>query len=273
MAMESYKYEDLDLQYNFLDSDIFSKVIDDLCIKNLPGYFPKFLTKNNHELNFPSAESILQSLQSQELEIAVTPLGNADSPVETYFAKPYLTTKKLDWVLTEFQNPNREQHYYFQTQDDNLELLTEMGCKVPRELKSTLSTAVLGDQIASNLWIGTSGTTSRLHSDNFDNIYVQLSGTKQILTIIILLIERNTSGDVVNSLVTELSKSGLNSGRRKEDKEERTDSLNPDVHVSVTLIDQVTRDSGNVLNNGVETLVNVVLLDKVTNDSQVNANV
>lgn len=169
LALETLSFENFQIESS---ASSFPNKLDTLCVRNLPGHFPKV---NLSEI--PPAEEILDSLKSTILEIAVTPSGNADSPVgDTYFAKPHVVLKPLGWLLDKINEGPSEKHYYFQSQNNNLAQLE--ACCVPEKL--SLGSKFLGKQEAANLWIGTQGTTSRLHSDNYDNVYIQVSGTKRV---------------------------------------------------------------------------------------------
>lgn len=181
-AMQDAKFADLDLVYKHVPEDLFYTLLDDLCAKNIPAHFPGFLKKNASVFNIPSKDEILNSLAEVELEIAVTPKGNADSPSDDgkLFVKPFVISKPLSFLLEKFENPDNKK-YYFQSQDDNLQyIVDEKHCPIPRQLGINNNTRLFGKQVAANLWIGNKGTVSRLHSDNFDNIYIQVSGTKRI---------------------------------------------------------------------------------------------
>lgn len=182
LAMQDAKFTGIDLEHRHVTPELFYSALDDLCAKNLPAHFPGFLRKHPEALQIPSKDAILQSLAGVELEIAVTPKGNADSPENGMFAKPYVLREPLEFLLQKLGRPESEggRHYYFQSQNDNLGGLVDRGCPVPRQLPIKQNTRLFGQQIAANLWIGRAGTVSRLHSDNFDNVYCQVSGTKRI---------------------------------------------------------------------------------------------
>lgn len=173
LALESLFFRNFQIEIRAPD---FPEKIDTLCVRNLPGHFIKV---NLGEI--PSAEEILNCLEFTEVEVAVTPSGNADAPVEdTFFAKPHVVVKPICWLLDKINEGPSDRHYYFQSQNNNLAQL-EPRC-VPKSL--ALKSKFLGKLEAANLWIGTQGTTSRLHSDNFDNIYIQVAGKKQIFWIL-----------------------------------------------------------------------------------------
>lgn len=129
-----------------------------------------------------TTNSVLMPLHRQTVPISVTPAGNADSPLGDLFVKPYTIREKVEWLLNRLKSRDSSMpHYYFQSQDNNLNSLYDSGCPLPVSLPKFC--ALLGKPVAANLWIGTSGTTSRLHCDNFDNVYVQIGGRKRIILI------------------------------------------------------------------------------------------
>lgn len=184
LALQYSKYENYEVTYNHMSEALFYSTIDDLCTKNMPAHFTGFLKKNPEAFEIPDKDTIINSLIDTKLEVAVTPKGNADAPVDgKYFAKPFITEMTLRSLLEKFDDnsdSDSNRQYYFQSQNDNLQHIVELGCPIPRKLPISENTRLFGFQNAANLWIGNKGTTSRLHSDNFDNIYVQVSGVKRI---------------------------------------------------------------------------------------------
>lgn len=119
--------------------------------------------------------------------VAVTPTGLADAPLHNrLFVKPeyrQMTVSELIALLKE--NDPKKPVFYMQSQDDNLnkefEALLEQKA-LPRSIPfAPEAWGTTPD--AANLWIGNARTTSRLHCDNFENLYIQLVGTKEIWLI------------------------------------------------------------------------------------------
>lgn len=190
-AMESLKYEEIQIE---CEGEMGAE-IDQLCALNNPAVF----RNQAHRFDIPDPQIILSKLANTTLDVAVTPQGMADSPVNGMFAQPYIEKQPLSWLLEKLETKIRinsarddtqsktpsdtlddNKHYYFQSQNDNLDELSAIT-GIPRQIDP--KSRLLGEQVAANLWIGTSGTTSRLHNDNYDNIYVQLLGHKRIYLI------------------------------------------------------------------------------------------
>lgn len=133
-----------------------------------------------------NVDSLLTEIAATQVSVALTPLGNADSPLGTYFVKPHIEQMTVATLLAllEARSSTEGPHFYMQSQDDNRnkEFSHLPETLIPKSLKIPES-KLLGPIEAVNLWIGGGGTTSRLHNDNYDNIYVQLRGTKRIWLI------------------------------------------------------------------------------------------
>lgn len=121
LALESLFFRNFQIEIRAPD---FPEKIDTLCVRNLPGHFIKV---NLGEI--PSAEEILNCLEFTEVEVAVTPSGNADAPVEdTFFAKPHVVVKPICWLLDKINEGPSDRHYYFQSQNNNLAQLRTSLC-------------------------------------------------------------------------------------------------------------------------------------------------
>ncbi|KAL2075300.1 hypothetical protein VTL71DRAFT_243 [Oculimacula yallundae] len=153
------------------------------------------------EWNVATLKEILDGVS---VNVAVTPVGNADSPVkspttnELLFVKPHEEQQPfstfLDFVITQekaisSQGPLTAQKIpggevrYAQTQNDNLPseyalLSTHVPSSIP------FSRIALSSQPdAVNLWIGNSLSVTALHKDNYENIYVQIIGNKHFVLL------------------------------------------------------------------------------------------
>lgn len=128
-----------------------------------------------------SSAQILNEVKDIVVPVARTPFGNADAPLGDLFVKPYIQQMSVAELLTAIRTQAENSHYYMQSQDDNLnrEFAQLPESIIPKKL-NLQDTKLLGPTEAVNLWIGAAGTTSRMHSDNYDNIYVQIQGTKRI---------------------------------------------------------------------------------------------
>lgn len=118
-------------------------------------------------------------LKDQLLKVAVTPFGNADAPLHgEAFVEPASIDMKFDDLIEKFRNvSDRTAVYYMQSQDDNMKQFDGLDYNQP-----TLHN-LFGEPEAVNLWIGGPGTVSRLHNDNYENIYHQVDGYKIIYLI------------------------------------------------------------------------------------------
>ncbi|KAF5116539.1 hypothetical protein DS838_001993 [Geotrichum bryndzae] len=100
------------------------------------------------------------TLAKTTLAVAETPLGNADAPLDgRYFVQPH-------------------------SQDNNFPReFPALSTDAPHSL--AFADAALGAPPAAvNLWLGRDlETVSRLHNDNYENIYVQVSGTKELFLV------------------------------------------------------------------------------------------
>lgn len=125
-----------------------------------------------------------------KVSIAETPLGNADAPLSTdsgsVFVKPHTAVMPFgdfvdslqDTASYEADKPVR----YLQNQD---------GCMATQykvlmeDLADNFDWAdeVLGIPELINLWVGDTRTTSRLHCDSFENLYIQVRGVKKFYLI------------------------------------------------------------------------------------------
>ncbi|PWW79968.1 Clavaminate synthase-like protein [Tuber magnatum] len=95
-----------------------------------------------------------ERMEGRNIDVAVTPLGNADSIVK-----------------------------YAQPQDGNLG--KEFATLAP-DLPSSLDfagSALLSTPDAVNVWIGNSDSTSALHKDNYENLYCQVLGRKKFVLL------------------------------------------------------------------------------------------
>ncbi|KAF2851752.1 Clavaminate synthase-like protein [Plenodomus tracheiphilus IPT5] len=142
-------------------------------------------------------------MSNQTVNVALTPHGNADSIITlapnntnppsntpSLFVKPYETTEAFPSVLTAIrtqelnkQDPNPPPTRYAQTQNDNLrnEYAT-LFADVPKSIPFA-HIALEKDPDAINFWLGNSYSTTALHKDNYENIYVQVLGRKHFVLL------------------------------------------------------------------------------------------
>jgi jumonji domain-containing protein 7 len=140
-----------------------------------------------------SAQYLLGVMGNQRVNVAMTPFGNADSPLETeehglIFVKPYEREMPFDWVLKEVHTQEADHHRpsvvcYAQTQNDNLRNEYEtLFNDVPSSIDFA-RVALQQDPEAINFWLGNSLSTTALHRDPYENIYVQVLGQKHFVLL------------------------------------------------------------------------------------------
>ncbi|PTB62757.1 Clavaminate synthase-like protein [Trichoderma citrinoviride] len=136
------------------------------------------------------------ALEGQSVNVAVTPFGNADAPTfspqhnATVIAKPHEETQQFGDFFTYIIRqetdpafPHDSEVRYAQTQNDNLRdeylpLYPDAQRDIP------FARIALGKEPdAINLWIGNSRSTTAMHKDNFENIFVQIVGRKHFVLL------------------------------------------------------------------------------------------
>ncbi|KAI8943093.1 hypothetical protein NX059_001124 [Plenodomus lindquistii] len=160
--------------------------------------------------SFPACKkwntSYLTSVMAgQSVNVAITPHGNADSVVNlpststsistnnstSLFVKPYETTEPFTSVLTAIQHQEKsatgrgddKPTRYAQTQNDNLRNeYTALFADVPKSIPFA-RIALEKEPDAINFWLGNSYSTTALHKDNYENIYVQVLGRKHFVLL------------------------------------------------------------------------------------------
>lgn len=134
-------------------------------------------------------------MQGQSVNVSLTPHGNADSVVDlpaggSVFVKPYEKTEAFGDVLDAISaqglsHTNNEGKLirYAQTQNDNLRdeyqtLFSDVPPSIP-------FARIALDQTpdAVNFWLGSAASTTALHKDNYENIYVQILGQKHFVLL------------------------------------------------------------------------------------------
>ncbi|KAK3685616.1 cupin-like domain-containing protein [Podospora appendiculata] len=138
-----------------------------------------------------SAKYLGEHLKSETVNVAVTPMGNADAPTphgpdgSLVFAKPWEEDQPfgefLDYVVQQERGDSLQQNTevrYAQTQNDNLRHeYASLFDHVQRDIPFA-RIALQRDPEAINMWIGNSRSVTALHKDNYENIYVQIAGRK-----------------------------------------------------------------------------------------------
>ncbi|WPG99538.1 Clavaminate synthase-like protein [Acrodontium crateriforme] len=136
-----------------------------------------------------NANYLTTVLEGAKVKVANTPAGNADAVVEDedgrlVFVEPYETFEDFGEFLASVRedaqsaNNTRQHVKYAQTQNDNLrDEYSRLSQDVPDDIP--FARIALGQSAdAINVWIGNQRSTTALHKDNYENIYVQIRGEK-----------------------------------------------------------------------------------------------
>jgi jumonji domain-containing protein 7 len=184
--------------------DLNPTAIDELHEEPSPLEFMRYVARNrpfvvrkgasswvsHKKWNAAYLESIIGS---SPVNVAITPLGNADSILHlpdsrALFVKPFETTLPFSTAQSNIRNQELAQTwhhstYYLQTQNDNLrgEYAT-LFKDVPASM-SWARIALENDPDAINFWLGNSASTTALHKDNYENVYVQVLGKKHFVLL------------------------------------------------------------------------------------------
>ncbi|KAL1649117.1 hypothetical protein SLS58_001689 [Diplodia intermedia] len=154
--------------------------------------------KSNREWN---AAYLKEAMAGQHVNVAITNRGNADAIVVEsgeedggggggggsglIFVEPFereeLFSDVVDKVRAQEACPDADVIRYAQTQNDNLRNeYSTLFADVPRDIpfaRIALQQGGTGPD-AVNFWLGSSRSTTSLHKDNYENIYVQVLGRK-----------------------------------------------------------------------------------------------
>ncbi|KAJ4385944.1 hypothetical protein N0V85_007953, partial [Neurospora sp. IMI 360204] len=148
-----------------------------------------------------TAEYLSTFLGDETINVAVTPFGNADAPTfhpqigSLVFAKPHEEDQPFSDFLAyvihqeKTQGLSKSEVRYAQTQNDNLrQEYSSLYSAVPPTIPwARIALSSLSDEEAKpeaiNLWIGNSLSTTALHKDNYENIYVQIRGRKHFVLL------------------------------------------------------------------------------------------
>ncbi|VVT54041.1 uncharacterized protein SAPINGB_P003877 [Magnusiomyces paraingens] len=163
-------------------------------------------------------EYMHKALKGTKLTVAQTPSGLADAPGlrNTAFMQPHVAEMDATDFLKHLRNPdppttttthdgaqptsvtesgtNNQAAIGTDAADNVVLYMQSQNDNYPREFPSLINDAphsipwanealdVLGPA-AVNLWLGDYRTTSRLHNDNYENLYIQVSGSKELYLI------------------------------------------------------------------------------------------
>ncbi|GAA6037845.1 hypothetical protein JCM8097_005067 [Rhodosporidiobolus ruineniae] len=133
------------------------------------------------------SDSYLEAkLEGKEVEISVSPSGNADSIVDGLFVEPASVPMPLSRLLSLLKEEQDDVNgvattpvYYLQSQNGNLadeyvELRADVGEDGPEWAREVFGEA----PDAVNLWIGGRRSKTSMHKDPYENIYMVVRGTK-----------------------------------------------------------------------------------------------
>ncbi|KAF2165241.1 hypothetical protein M409DRAFT_56113 [Zasmidium cellare ATCC 36951] len=141
------------------------------------------------------AAYLRDAMKGRDVKVAVTPHGNADAVVadeagRLLFVEPYEVNEPFETFLSVVQEDSRSQDRsrgrnvrYAQTQNGNLPFeYANLAGDVPTHI--AFATEALGqDPDAVNFWLGNDRSTTSLHKDNYENIYVQVRGQKHFILL------------------------------------------------------------------------------------------
>ncbi|KAH8724079.1 cupin-like domain-containing protein [Phaeosphaeriaceae sp. PMI808] len=164
-------------------------------------------------------------MSAQNVNVAITPHGNADSVVRLpndgcIFVKPYETEEPFSDVVKTIRNqeldPSSDKPTrYAQTQNDNLRNeYSTLFADVPKSVPFA-RIALEKEPDAINFWFGNSHSVTALHKDNYENIYVQILGQKHF--VLLPPVESGCVNEVSVLAATYQPKGATDGEVRKED--------------------------------------------------------
>ncbi|KAI5846341.1 cupin-like domain-containing protein [Morchella snyderi] len=130
-----------------------------------------------------------QKMEGRDINVAMTPFGNADSVVSVngvdYFVQPHSLQEPFAEFVDYVRAPVKESTAvkYAQSQDNNLHgeylpLLSDIPADVG------FATEFFERQPdATNIWIGNDRSVTALHKDHYENLYCQVSGKKNFVIL------------------------------------------------------------------------------------------
>lgn len=125
-----------------------------------------------------NSEYFRKVMGEDQVTVAMTPNGLADSIIGEYFVQPFQRGCKMEEMLDWLKTPDHDIRY-LQLQNGSLNLEFQA-------LKGDVDAAgpewandVFGDDCLTNIWIGNHMSTTSLHHDPYENIYCQILGCKK----------------------------------------------------------------------------------------------
>ena len=183
--------------------DLNPSIIDELQEEPSPLEFMRYVARNRPFIFRKAAKKwkacqkwndqyLRKIMEGQTVNVAITPSGNADSPLNTenglIFVKPYEIEESFNEVLDTIQAQEQGQDKtgfvcYAQTQNDNLRneyksLFSDVPPSIP-----FAHIALQKEPEAINFWMGNSCSTTALHRDPYENVYVQVLGQKHFVLL------------------------------------------------------------------------------------------
>ncbi|KAH5599369.1 tRNA wybutosine-synthesis-related protein 4 [Parastagonospora nodorum] len=186
--------------------DINSQYITELPKEPTPLEFMRFVSRNQpfivrstpdptfrHISKTWTPSYLSQKLADTPVTVALTPKGNADAVVHlpsggSVFCKPYEDTESFSSALSQIIAQEKSETHdsatrYIQSQNDNLRSeYTALFGELPPSIPFA-SAALEQDPDAVNLWVGNSHSTSVLHKDHYENVFVQVAGKKEFVIL------------------------------------------------------------------------------------------
>jgi len=143
-----------------------------------------------------TADFLRKVMKGTSVQVAITPLGNADAVVDCgnenlLFVQPYELQEDfddfLDYVQKDTARINEGSQTgnvkYAQTQNDSLrEEYSRLFTDVPSDIPFA-RIALEKSPDAINFWLGNERSITSLHKDNYENIYVQVTGEKHFILL------------------------------------------------------------------------------------------
>ncbi|EXM35710.1 hypothetical protein FOTG_00132 [Fusarium oxysporum f. sp. vasinfectum 25433] len=188
-------------------NELNSNSIDELHNEPSPLEFMRYVARNTPFVIRGGASSwkacqdwnsayLLSVMKGQNVNVAVTPYGNADMPTvppgeeSLVFAKPHYEDQPFEELLeyvarqdTDPDFPPDAEVRYAQTQNDNLrEEYITLFSDVQKDIPFA-RIALDKSPDAVNLWIGNSKSVTAIHKDNYENIYVEILGRKHFVLL------------------------------------------------------------------------------------------
>ncbi|KAF5702932.1 putative phospholipase [Fusarium globosum] len=188
-------------------NELNSNSIDELHNEPSPLEFMRYVARNTPFVIRGGASSwracqdwnsayLLSVMKGQNVNVAVTPYGNADMPTvlpgkeSMVFAKPHYEDQPFEELLEYVARQGADPDFppdaevrYAQTQNDNLrEEYITLFSDVQKDIPFA-RIALDKSPDAVNLWIGNSKSVTAMHKDNYENIYVQILGRKHFVLL------------------------------------------------------------------------------------------